>query len=41
MMLIYPELDLVVITLVNLSGAKMADLAWKIAALVQADQSKK
>ncbi len=31
MLLIYPDENLVIVTLVNLSGAKMNDLAWKIA----------
>jgi serine beta-lactamase-like protein LACTB, mitochondrial len=31
MLLIYPEEDLVVVTLVNQTGADMEDLAWKIA----------
>ncbi len=31
MLLIYPEYDLVVVTLVNMSGARMNELAWRIA----------
>jgi CubicO group peptidase (beta-lactamase class C family) len=38
MLLIYPEHDLVVVTLVNLSGAEMDRLAWRIAdVLLSAD----
>lgn len=35
MLLIYPSEKLVIVTLVNLSGAKMNDLAWKIADVIR------
>lgn len=35
MLLMYPDEDLVVVTLVNLSAAKMNDLAWRIADIVR------
>jgi CubicO group peptidase (beta-lactamase class C family) len=34
MLLIYPEQDLAIVTLVNLSSAEMDDLAWKIGKLI-------
>jgi CubicO group peptidase (beta-lactamase class C family) len=38
MLLIYPEHDLVVVTLVNLSGAEMDRLAWRIADVLLSDE---
>lgn len=40
MLLIYPDRDLVIVTLVNLSSARMDDLARKIAEILPASQSK-
>jgi CubicO group peptidase (beta-lactamase class C family) len=37
MMLVYPEEDLVIVTLINLTSANMDDLAFKIADIVLAD----
>jgi CubicO group peptidase (beta-lactamase class C family) len=37
MMLVYPEEDLVIVTLVNLTSANMDNLAWKIADIVLDD----
>lgn len=41
MLLIYPDRDLVIVTLVNLSSARMDDLARKIAELIPSSRSKK
>ena len=40
MLLIYPVEDIIIVTLVNLSGAKMDDLAMKIADIVRASNGK-
>lgn len=41
MLMIYPEEDLVVVTLINLSSAQMEGLAWKIADLIEAPKKLK
>jgi hypothetical protein len=41
MMLIYPEEDVVVVTLVNMGNARTDDLAWKIADLLISGEGKK
>jgi CubicO group peptidase (beta-lactamase class C family) len=40
MLLVYPEEELVIVTLVNLTSAEMDDLAWKIADLLREEKNR-